>query len=322
MEESPDDKDESPVLGALARSVRGLLRPVKAVFRVLPGNLPARSVAKVAKVADNVSQVVDIGQHIQVAKGNQQKSGLMKIMIAAVPNIVKSAVLGTALFSAYDYSIDKMNEKLELLSSSAAGPTTTASAFSGAFAGGLHGLLSVGLDRALAIASTISSRTASATATAAATTSATVGAVTVVGAASPALIGTVISHAVVHASMFGGFVLLRNSSFIRDLEMEREAERGRDRDRDENSFISSSGSRRLEAVISVGLCGAVAGALAEFAGSATVVLETHGVREGLRMVTNGTVAIAKPPTRVLALGCLSGALGMLAYELGSVSSSE
>ena len=139
MEESPDDKDESPVLGALARSVRGLLRPVKAVFRVLPGNLPARSVAKVAKVADNVSQVVDIGQHIQVAKGNQQKSGLMKIMIAAVPNIVKSAVLGTALFSAYDYSIDKMNEKLELLSSSAAGPTTTASVFSGAFAGGLHG---------------------------------------------------------------------------------------------------------------------------------------------------------------------------------------
>ena len=107
----PEDDDNSSIGGALGRAIRGL---IPRASKSLAGKLPTKTVAK---SADSLSKIYDLHTSHSEIESNNKGFKRLKMMIPFLAwNMIKNTILGTALFSAYDYyNSDEMKYQIQKL---------------------------------------------------------------------------------------------------------------------------------------------------------------------------------------------------------------
>ena len=315
MSAEVDEIDDETTLAGLVRGAsRSLVRSFKTVGKTLPGQLPKRAVAK---GLDQLSTVVDMGMEVnklesktdgngsirtQTSEGSSSSSSPRNVhgkgtmgskVLLALPNFLKTTLLGTVLFEVYDdvcsypiFAVNKESKRKEVLSSHAF--------IAGGASGAFHGILFCAWDyvaiRTVQIAdkssslksilgnNIISLRFSSST-----------------PLPNPSIVaGTALSHCLVHSALFSSYITLKNTMWNSLCENDRD-----------------SGS--LKGIFSVAIAGGLSGMIAETLGICTSVLEEKGIFHGIksfslspRLFTSRTIMIASFP----------GSLGFLAYEFG------
>ena len=237
--------------GALRSTIRVVMRRVG---RVVVGNVPADP-RTLAKGADRFSELLEHTLTLRREIGSappmpEQKQKWYLPFLQAAPSLVKGSVLGAVLFQAYDFFDYRIDNKY----------------LSGAGAGAVHGGLSVAWDRALVKLPWKWSTSPPALRSAP---------------------GTVVSHAAVHASLFGLFHLLVQKS------------------------DSDKGQVTPERVAFVSAAGIAAGFASELVAHYTTPLE-QSLRHGFRLA----LSLPRPSFKALLLSSLPSGIGFLAFEFG------
>lgn len=236
--EADDDDDKGNAEGGALRSA---LRSIfQRVSKTAVGAIPQNPKA-LAKQADRFSDLLDHAIHVSVERKqleNQQHAKekprrFMKFatsVVNALPSIAKSSVLGGALFSAYDLSLERASQHFSHKS-------TILPTLAGGAGGAVHGLMSVAWDKTYWHTAPLLG-------------------VKRIPSLSVSLPGTVLAHSILHASLFGSYYIIKETLLpmvqIRSTE-------GRPREDD----------ARLQVAYNLGavtVAGGIAGSLAEFIG--------------------------------------------------------
>ena len=305
--------DETTLAGFVRGASRSLVRSLKTVGKTLPGQLPIPKRA-VAKGLDQLSTVVDMGIEVDKlepktdgngsnrtrtsdgssSSGSPHGKGSMgsKVLLA-LPNFLKTTLLGTALFEVYDdvcsypiFAVNKESKRKEVLSSHAF--------IAGGASGAIHGILFCAWDYvAIRIVQIVDKSSSLKSILGTNITSLKLSSSTPLP--NPSIVaGTAFSHCLVHSALFSSYVTLRNTMWNSLSE----------NDRDSGSF---------KGIFSVAIAGGLSGMIAEILGMCTSVLEEKGIFHGMksfslspRLFTSRQIMIASFP----------GSLGFLAYEFG------
>ena len=241
-------RDDGGLGGALRSTIRVVMRRVG---RAVVGSVPADP-RTLAKGADRFSELLEhtLTLRREVSGAPMPEKRWYFPILQAVPAMVKGSVLGAVLFQTYD-SIDyRIDNKY----------------VAGAGAGAVHGGLSVAWDRALVKFpwkwSTSSPVLRSAP-------------------------GTIVSHATVHASLFGVFHYLVQKN------------------------NSDKGQVTPERIAFVSAAGMAAGFASELVAHYTAPLE-QSLRLGFRLA----LTLPLPSIKALLLSSLPSGIGVLAFEFG------
>jgi len=352
-DDSDDDAIPSLFSGAIGGIIRSFLKSLRAITRIVTsitlGSLPRTRIPlhSLGQTADQLSQLLELRSHIRKSTDSQKKyptrlSRWLHIAFVAFPEMLKSTILGTVLFTTYDgltevlYEIIRdrhtrakkqsesateihVNDKSEKVFNYTKRlfifPNLFISVFVGAIGGSVHGLLYyiweaghhrvyLWTNRELSKPIHLSS-----------------------SMLKLSLCGTLASHTLSHAALFGTYHFTKQSLFYLDhLFIDRCSTTEDGTICEDEGFNPSDYKASLHdskyadtdwssrepwiELMSVGLAGATAGAAAELVGYYTEELESHGVRKGFMR----TMKRNWPGVRYLYSSLLPSALGFLAYE--------
>ena len=271
----PEDDDNSSIGGALGRAIRGL---IPRASKSLAGKLPTKTVAK---SADSLSKIYDLHTSHSEIESNNKGFKRLKMMIPFLAwNMIKNTILGTALFSAYDYyNSDEMKYQIQKLNII----NINNSIGGGIFAGLVHGVLSISWSGM----SSIITKTPMVTH----------------GSTGMYLMKTMNSNIMTHAIFFGLYGNLikqyKSSGIIMN-------NNNKDNDnKDENQIL-------FEDLIGVSVAGAIAGVAAEIVGNLSLPTP-NGTNEKILQIIKFPGFLRSS----LISGSISGSIGFLAYEFAS-----
>eukprot|EP01041_Mallomonas_annulata_P002122 gene2122-4145_t len=333
-----DTETESNSASALGGVIRSLMRSLKTLNQIirsvtigsLPrGPLPLQTIGQAADQLNQLLEFKSIAKNIklQIEEKNsftKRISHWLHIFIKTLPEMIKSTILGTTLFSIYDTTSMAIFNKFKSSYESIPILSTTLTAFSaGTFGGIAHGTLYFLWDKTYNTINTyIKSHGASIFNFKFNINTCTSSLPLVAKASFP---GLVLSHTLVHGVLFSTFecskVMLSqniNNKYTQLSSYTTTTPTNHNQTSQEitlNKNSSSSSSLSMKPVIDiicVGVAGAAAGITAEVTGHYTEPLEKHGVTsEGWRLVR----LLPRPGKSLLVTAMLPSALGFLAYEL-------
>jgi hypothetical protein len=301
---------ENEDVGFVSGVIRGILRSIGYVTRIESiGRLPVRIPHKiVAKSADRLGQlhefqdmVRDTYQESRQRNPGSHATALFQTGILTSHGLVKSAVLGGILFSIYETTVAAVAKTHYLSHMDDSSHffefvvlPTAAFGTAGACAGSTHGIMYSIWDRGLSV---LPSKWWPAS----------------VPKSSP--IGTAISHACVHGTLFGSYEVCKRGSLFALGYAHRE------------EHLS-----KVEGGLCVVFGGCVAGVLSDGVGRVTVGLEQSGVSSGVAMIRSNfqnflnSPELTKQPVKTFVRSALPTTLGFLAFEyakeLAASSSSD
>lgn len=283
--DTDDELDEKDPSGGVLRGLlRGVVRKASKVTTMVGfGSLPRPKA--VAKHAEKLSELMDIGTKV-VSQAKQQQAetteryGKLRrfgtTMLHVLPSIAKSSVAGGCLFASYDYVHAGLKAAVGVDATSSVALPFTA----GLAGGAVHGLISVSWDRVQAHIPQIAKLTR------------------------PNLTGTLVSHALLHASLFSSYHVTLSTfrGYLPPLPPQ------------SSTAIDASHSSVVLALdmASVAMAGAVAGVVAEVTGWYLQPLEASGIRAGLWAAAR----LSRPALRGMVLSAVPSSIGFLAFEYG------
>jgi hypothetical protein len=291
---SENEEKGEPLLGGFLRSI---VRTVpRKLLKTLPGRIPSKVVAK---SADNASLLMDAmhaikndGENGSGRSMNTKKPSIGARLKPVAMSLSRSFVLGTTLFTVFDWCHDKLrsfntntsNDNLSAL-------------IGGSMAGAAYGVIGLSWDRILATRS---------------------------GSGTGSVIFPMLTHTITHASLFYSFTFLKNEAILsrslslknnnnnRDIDYNRDNKKEYgDVEGDEHNYKDT-----IEYMSVVTLSGGLGGVVAECVGHAAQQYGKKGFKRALQRygIMNMLCITVIPNISVLINGALAGSLGFLAYD--------
>lgn len=153
-----ETSDTSPLGGFIRGFLRQSIKAINALGSATIGRLPRLPNARTITLsAEKLGEAVDIREHVLTAHedhgakhADNKRALYAKVALQAVPNFIKSSILGTLVFSTYEYVVDDMEQIVLGVGLASHGRMTGAiSLCGGAMAGLVHGCGALIWDRSV-----------------------------------------------------------------------------------------------------------------------------------------------------------------------------
>jgi len=299
-----EDEEVIAQQGGFSGAARAALRSVlRRISHANIGAIPKVNPRVIAKQADALSDIANVGEKIRStydlhkekrqseaaassSSSRWQRGKRMFVVIAhSLPSIIRSSLLGAALFSAYETCEAKLSgEHVMLLQHTS---PALVPVLSGLVAGFTHGSLYFAADRAMSIFTPYLTTTTHA-------------------AAPLYLPGTLFCHSMVHLTLFTTYSLSKYL-FLG-------AQHRRHLQGEGSSTDNKEGDANIRLLLAISGAGVAAGALSELATHYLSPFErAPSLQKGLHIARRLTL---RPSFSGLAMAALPSGLGFLAFEFG------